>query len=238
MPEDLKQHELHEVQVLDIVPVDVSPCVLRKANYRGKDCLIICYCPTQTTKEGNTAQYSEYLGNCFQVKHDNVAKILGVYCLPNSLYPAVVIEEVEPLSTIVKDKDFSEKQQISILVDIAHALSAFAAVPSPVLVKVVWNAVFISTSPEDLTAKFYPIFECSYCLVVNDTNKQISSLTIIQCLYEITMFLKSQGQTVEGDLPTDHVLRPVFHSWFWKSLPLATVTEQLEHLFRKCSSVY
>ena len=230
MPEDLKQHELHEVQVLDTVLVDVSPCMLKKANYRGKDCLIICYCPTQIT-EVNTAQYCEYLRTCFQVKHDNVVKILGVHCLSNSPYPTVVIEEVEPLSTFVKDKNFSEKQQISILLDIAHALSAFAAVPSSVLVKAVKDAVFVSTSPEGLTVKFSPIFGCSYCLVATDASKSLS--TNIQCLYEITMFLNSQGQTNKGDLPADHVLEPIIRGWVQTGSPLATVTEELEHIFRK-----
>ena len=230
MPEDLKQHELHEVRVLDTVPVVVSPCMLKKANYRGKDCLIICYCPTQIT-EVNTAQYCEYLRTCFEVKHDNVVKILGVYCLSNSPYPTVVIEEVEPLSTFVKDQDFSEKQQISILLDIAHALSAFAAVPSSVLVKAVKDAVFVSTSPEGLTAKFSPIFDYSYCLVATDANKSLS--TNIQCLYEITMFLNSQGQTNKGDLPADHVLEPIIRGWVQTGSPLATVTEELEHIFRK-----
>ena len=234
MPEDLKQHELHEVQVLDIIPVNVSPCALKKANYMGKECLIICYCPTQTTKEVNTAQYFEYLRTCFQVKHDNVVQILGVYCHPKSPYPALLIEETEPLSTFAKGQDFSEKQQISILLDIAHALSAFTAVPSSGLVKVVWNAVFMSTSPESLRAKFSPIFGCSYCLEVTDTN--ILSLNI-RGFYEITMFLNSQGQTVEGDLPTDHALEPVFRDWLRKNSSLARVAKQLEHLFRKCSLV-
>ena len=230
LPEDLKQHELHEVQVLDIIPVNVSPCVLKKCDYKGKECLIISYHPIKT-EEVNSSHYFDYLRTCFQVKHENVVQIHGVHCLPDSPYPAFVFEELEPLSNFAKGRDISEKQQISILLDIARALSAFTAVPSSVLVKAVWNSVFVSTSPEGLTAKFSPIFDYSYCLVATDANKTLS--TNVQCLYEITVFLNSQGQTNEGDLPADHVLEPIIRGWLQTSSPLATVTEELEHIFRK-----
>ena len=234
LPEDFKRYELHQVKVLDNVPVNVSPCVLKKANYVGKECLIICYCPTQTTKEVNTAQYFEYLRTCFQVKHDNIVNICGIYCLSNSPYPALVIEEVEPLSTFVKGHDFSEKQQISILLGIARAISAFATVPS-VLVKAMTHAVFVFALPEGYTVKFFPIFGYSYFLVAADTNG--TSSPNVQCLYEITMFLNSQGQTIEGDLPAGHVLAPIIRGWFQSSSPLAMVTEELQHIFRKCKII-
>ena len=229
LPEDLKQHELHEVQVLDVIPLNVSPCVLKKATYKGKECLIISYHPIKT-EEVNRSLYSEYLKTCFRVKHENVVQIHGVHCLPDSPYPAVVFEELEPLSNFAKGRDISEKQQISILLDIVRALSAFTAVPSSVQVKAVGNAVFVSISPEGLTAKFSPIFGCSYCLVPTDASKIFSPN--IQCLYEITMFLNSQGQTNEGNLPANHVLEPI-RRWLRTNSPLATVAEELEHIFRK-----
>lgn len=224
LPEDLEEHKLHEVQVLDIIPLNVSPCVLKRATYKGKECLIISYHPIKT-EEDNRSLYSEYLKTCFRVKHENVIQIYGVHCLPDLPYPAVVFEELEPLSNFAKGRDISEKQQIGILLDIVHALSAFTAVQ----VKAVGNAVFVSTSPEGLAAKFSPIFGCSYCLVATDT---LSSN--VQCLHEITMFLNSQGQTIEGTLPVKHILEPAFHDWFQNSSPLGTVTERLKNLFRKC----
>ena len=156
LPEDLKRHELREVQVLDIIPVNVSPCVLKKCNYKGKECLIISYHPIKT-KDVNTSHYCDYLRTCFQVKHENVVQVHGVHCLPDSPYPAFVFEELEPLLNFAKGQNISEKQQIKLLLDIARALSAFTALPS-VLIKAVKDAVFVSTSPEGLTAKFSPIF--------------------------------------------------------------------------------
>lgn len=230
LPEDLKQHELHEVQVLDIIPLNVSPCVLKRATYEGKECLIISYHPIKT-EEVNTSPYFEYLKTCFRVKHENVVQIHGVHCLPDSPYPAVVFEELEPLSNFAKGRDISEKQQISILLDIVRALSAFTAVHSSVQVKAVGNAVFVSISPEGLAAKYSPIFGCSYCLVPTDASKIFSPN--IQCLYEITTFLNSQGQTNEGNLPANHVLEPIIREWLRTNSPLATVAEELEHIFRK-----
>ena len=229
MPKDLKQHEVHEVQVLDVVPVDVSPCMLKRVNYRAKECLIIKYCPIEV----NTSHYFEYLRSCFQLNHDNIVQIHGVYCLPNSQYPAIVLEDVQPLSTFAKEKYFSEKQQISILLDVAHTLSGFATIPHSALVKAMGNAFFVkvSTSPESLAAKFFPIFEYSYCLVAADTNKILSQN--IQCLYEVAVILSSQGKAIERALPQDHLLEPVFWEWVRKSSPLTTVTEELEDLFRK-----
>lgn len=225
IPGDLQQYELHEVQVLDVIPLDISPCVLKKARHGDQECMLILYSPTAE----HICQYFEYLRMCFQVEHDNVVKIHGICCFPDSPYPALVMEELEPLSHFVKNCDtISEKDQIRLVLDIIHAVSAYEAMP--VLVQVVVKAIFVS-SLQDIRAKFFPVFGCSYSSALRHTSKSHSSN--LQWLSDIVVFLNGRGQPVERTLPPEHALEPVIRGWLQRSSPLSTVTEELEYLFRK-----
>ena len=224
-PSWMKHNMLSNVELGQ--PLDISehlsPYILKKAKHDGQECVAIHYAPADSETE-NESKCKRLFEVLFRNRANGI-HVLGICCSPDSKYPILVVENLEPLTLYCsRVHPLSEEKQISLLLDVAKSISEFDSISQKV---VEVNTIFVTVST-DPHAKWCPLLGYS-CFHYTDGQCEDR-----KWIMNIANFLHSNKQQHSDlTLPDSHVLKPVIEKWLRKENPptkLTTVIEELQDL--------
>ena len=207
-------------------PLDISehlsPYIFKKAKHDGQECVAILYAPV----DSETAYESKCI-RLFEVLFRNTANeihVLGICCSPDSKYPILVVENLEPLTSYCsRAHPLSEEKQISLLLDVAKSVSKYDSIPDRV---VEVKTLFVTVSTDCVQAKWFPLFG-----YLQNESKQNASMAL-QWILDVACLLHCNKPQDTATLPHSHVLKPVIKKWLNPPTKLTTVIGELELLLQ------
>ncbi|XP_064395955.1 uncharacterized protein LOC135342984 isoform X6 [Halichondria panicea] len=202
------------LELLDKVKVDVSPCTLWTGLHNGQPCTVLKYEAKETK-----SSYTEYTHYILENKHEHVVKADCIH-LDDELShnPIIVLRQVH-LQTIngylsSTRSVLSEIEQLSFLLDIAKGFASLQKDTSAYF-RGTENSVFIHVEESigNLIAQFFPVYKQSYFPRAQEYAAAVSSADLIW-LRRTTILLDRESNDEKSELPESHVLYNIFkHKW-------------------------
>ena len=202
------------LELLDKVKVDVSPCTLWTGLHNGQPCTVLKY-----EAEETKSSYTEYAHYILENKHEHVVKADCIH-LDDELShnPIIVLRQVH-LKTIndylsSSRSALSEMEQLSFLLDIAKGFASLQNDTSAYF-RGTENSVFIHVEESigNLIAQFFPVYKQSYFPRAQEYAAAVSSADLIW-LRRTTILLDRESNDEKSELPESHVLYNIFkHKW-------------------------
>ncbi len=224
-----------ELEFLEVMDLDVSPCILWKVLHSGQQYMALIYNGKCDSEEA-ILKFSKYIKDV-QNNKPNVmsAKCVHFYTELFS-HPIILFEVEQPLKEYCKSFEaISEIQQLSLLLNAAISVIGFS---SSITLQITTASLFVhKTSTDDTKAMFLPVYEHSYFQqMAPKTQPELPSLNWLKD----TLFLMvhHDSNNIKLDLPENHILFSIFkHRWFPDDKPgcLSTtdVAKELEHILGK-----
>ncbi len=233
-----------EFELLEVMDLDVSPCILWKVLHSGQQYMALIYNGKCDSEEA-ILKFSKYIEDV-QNNKPNVmsAKCVHFYTKLSS-HPIILFEVEQPLKEYCKSSEaISEIQQLSLLLNSAISVLGFS---SSITLQMTTASLFVHktstddiTSTDDTNAMFLPVYEHSYFQqMAPKTQPELPSLNWLKD----TLFLMVHHDSNNSKLPENHILFNIFkHRWFSDDKPgcssTADVAKELEHILGRYNFIY
>ena len=227
------------LELLDKVKVDVSPCTLWTGLHNGQPCSVLKY-----EAEETKSSYTDFAHYILENKHEHVVKADCIH-LDDELShnPIIVLRQVH-LQTIndylsSSRSALSEMEQLSFLLDIAKGFASLQNDTSAYF-RGTENSVFVHVeeSVGNLTAQFFPLYKQSYFPRAQEYAAAVSSADLTW-LRTTTILLHRESNDEKSELPESHVLYNIFkHKWLsdderLRPRDVSQVAKEVEYILGK-----
>ena len=229
------------LELLDKIKVDVTPCTLWRGLHSGQPCTVLKYEAEETNLNSNYTEYAHYI---LENRHENIVKADCIHTDDElSHNPIIVLRQVH-LQTINEylfssHSALSEMEQLSLLLDITKGFASLQNNNSAYF-RGTENSVFVHVEESigNLTAQFFPLYKQSYFPRAQEYAAAVSSADLTW-LRTTTILLHRESNDEKSELPESHVLYNIFkHKWLsdderLRPRDVSQVAKEVEYILGK-----
>ncbi len=202
-----------ELELLEVMDLDVSPCILWKVLHSGQQYMALIYNGKCDSEEAilNFSKYIEDIQN-------NKPNVMPVKCVhfytELSSHPIILFEVEQPLKEYCKSSEaISEIQQLSLLWNAAISVLGFS---SSITLQMTTASLFVHktstddiTSTDDTKAMFLPVYEHSYFHKM-EPRTQPESPSLNWLKDTLFLMIHRKQYSSNSNLPENHILFNIF----------------------------